>query len=224
MVLNYHHRSSLVYSVVRERFIASTEAFVPGYGFVIKLYVEWKLHMCEFSARFNQPLPLYIARTASIASKVASHFYIVLMVFLFGCKSPLTPPPVAEKVSVTSSSGALLTLTAQVKGTVSSDAGRTIVTTGRAFQIDGELKTPCKVGDLVHLDLRHQVGPNKWSSLANAVTKVESVHDGIGRFSTEFFITDVGDRDGRMNVELCAPDTDNRTDAGSVDVGIRSDR
>ena len=148
---------------------------------------------------------------------------IAPMVFVFGCKSrsSSTTTP-AESVSIAISPGTRLTLKSQDSGTIDSQQDRTMITLGRKFQIEGEINSDCKVGDTVYLEVRYRVNQETWSTIANAVAKVESVKDGKGRFRADFYITDIGSRDGRLMVQHYSSATKVSTDAGSVDVGLRA--
>ena len=184
---------------------------------------EWNKSMVEFpkkSHHFSQSGCMHVARMTTIVPNTMLRLGIIALLFLVGCTSKPTPPSAIEEVLVESPSGTLLTFTALTIGTLSSSADRTTVTAGRKFQIDGELTTPCKIGDIVHIDLRHRVGPDKWSSIANAVTKIKFVKDGKGQFSTDFYVSDIGDRDCRLNVELYTTAMDTRTDAGAVEIRL----
>ena len=172
------------------------------------------------SDRFNQQPYRQFIWTAVIVQNTVCRIGVVMVLFLMGCQSKAAPTSTLEKVSIGSPSGTLLTFTAQTSGTVSSSADRITVTAGRKFRIDGELTTPCKIGDIVHVDLRHRVGSDKWSSIANAVTKIGSVTEGKGQFSTDFYVSDIGDRDCRLNVELYTTAMDTRTDAGAVEIRL----
>ncbi len=149
----------------------------------------------------------------------------ILLFFVFGCKSqaPSTTSPV-ESVAILSSSGTRLTLKSQDSGTINSEQDRTMITLGRKFQIEGEISSDCKVGDTVYLDMRYLVNQETWSTIANATAKVDKVQDGKGRFRADFYITDIGNRDGRLIVKHYSSATKVNTDAGSVDVGLRAGR
>lgn len=152
---------------------------------------------------------------------------VVPMVLLFGCNSQsptATATASAESASILSSTGTPLTLKSQDTGTINKEQDRTSITLGRRFQIEGEIGSDCKFGDTVHLDMRYRVNQDTWSTIANATAKVDKVQDGKGRFRADFYITDIGDRDGRLIVQHYSSAKKVTTDAGSVDVGLRAGR
>lgn len=145
------------------------------------------------------------------------------ILLLIGCTAKAPSFVVVERVETPIPAGGQVTFLFDQKGMVTTREGKgPELAWGRKFKIEGEVNAVAAVGDFVYIDLEFRVERDKWSTIANAIGKVESVQSGKARFKADFYITEIRDMDCRLKITHRSATKDQRDDWAEMDIRVRA--